>query len=116
MKKYTRNFEGFEECWKQVIYKSPLDITQQLRSAVEGYYKLHSLNAMDFSPHHIAMENGTFELCQYIIRRTCNKNPANKYGFTPLHHAAGRGLLDVCQLIMENLKDKNPFNFTRCLI
>ena len=61
MKKYTKNFEGFEECWKQVIHKSPLNIIQQLRLAVEGYYKLHSLNAMDFSPHHIAIENGIFE-------------------------------------------------------
>ena len=34
IKKYAGNFEGFEESWKEIIHRTPLDIVKQLALAV----------------------------------------------------------------------------------
>ena len=38
IKKYAGNFEGHEESWKEVIYKTPVDIIKQLAIAVKQFF------------------------------------------------------------------------------
>ena len=65
IKKYAGNFEGFEESWKEVIRRTPLDIVKQLALTVEEFFK--SYTDKKVAPLHIVAEKGTFQLFQYII-------------------------------------------------
>ena len=69
-----------------------------------GYTPLHF--AAGFLPGGNALKRT--EVCQLIIDRVMDKNPADKYGGTPLHLAASGGRLQICQLILTNVLDKNP--------
>ena len=42
IKKYNKNFEGFEESWKEVINKTPVDIVKQLAIAVPKFFESYS--------------------------------------------------------------------------
>ena len=78
IKKYAGNFEGFEESWKEVIPRTPLDIVKQLALAVEEFFKSYSFKQV--APLHIVAEKGTLQLCQYIITKAKYKNPQGKLG------------------------------------
>ena len=78
IKKYTGNFEGFEESWKEVIHRTPLDIVKQLALAVEEFFK--SYTDKKVAPLHIVAEKGTFQLFQYVITKAKDKNPQGKLG------------------------------------
>ena len=93
IKKYIANFEGHEESWREVVNKTPLDIIKQLAIAVQQFFKLkHSFKGL--APLHIAAEKGTFQLCQYIIAKTSNKNPS---ALIPHFRAFKRGIL-LCSI------------------
>ena len=85
------------------------------------------------APFLIAAEKGTFQLCQYVMKKSKEKNPQinlqiwinhlDKQSFhisnfiprkhqrnTIFHTAALRGNLELCQLIMDNVDDYNPKN------
>ena len=68
IKKYNKNFEGFEESWKEAINKTPYNILKQLAIAVEQFFKSYSFKQV--APLHIAAEKGSLQLCEYIIRKT----------------------------------------------
>ena len=38
VKKYKRKFQGFEDSWNEVIYKTPVNIIKQLAIAVQAYF------------------------------------------------------------------------------
>ena len=65
---------------------------------------------VSYSPLQISVEADNFHLCQFIIGRTKDKNPAAEgdSGLTPLHKAAENGYLEICKLIMNNVQEKNP--------
>ena len=52
--------------------------------------------------------SGLFDICQSILSRAANKNPANEDGTTPLHDAAIEGHLDIVRLFLANVDEKNP--------
>jgi ankyrin repeat protein len=61
-----------------------------------------------WSPLHIAAEQGNLEFSKYIIEKTNDPNPNGEYGTTALHLASHNGHLKICELIIDNLEDKNP--------
>ena len=65
---------------------------------------------VSYSPLQISVEAGNLNLCQFIIGRIKDKNPAAEgdSGLTPLHKAAENGYLEICKLIMNNVQEKNP--------
>ena len=65
-------------------------------------------NARGKTPLHYAAEEGHLEVCQLLLERCEDKNPADGDGWTPLHEAADGGHLEVCCLILEKCDDKNP--------
>ena len=104
IKRYHKNFEGFEESWNQVVKKIPVDVIKQLASAVKKSCQIDIY--MRNSPHDIASYEGQLDLLRFIIEKVKNKNPAHKTGWTPLHTAACNGNLNKYKLIMEKVKNK----------
>ena len=107
IEKYNSHFKGFEESWNLAINKSQIKNIQQLARAIQEFFKLNPYSEQ-ISPLHIAAARGNFHLCEYIIGKIINKNPAGKLGQTPLHFAARKGNLDICRLIIEKVQNKNP--------
>ena len=67
------------------------------------------MSSLEWSPLHIAAEQGSLEGCNYIIEKTGDYAPlSNIDKLTPLHLAAFNGHLEVCQLLLDNMRDKNP--------
>ena len=79
-------YQGFDESWKEVIFKTPINYIKDLAIAVQYFYE-QFFGSEKVAPLHVAVETGNFNLCQYIISKTSNKNPAGDYGMTPLHRA-----------------------------
>ena len=73
IKKYSRKFQEFEESWKEVITKIPSVIAEELAFALRCFFETSHLE--NIAPLHFAAHEGSFQLCQYIIRKTKNKNP-----------------------------------------
>ena len=67
IKKYVGNFKRHEESWKEVIYKTPINIIKELAIAVQLFFKAYWHENMKMAPLHIGVENGSLQLCQYII-------------------------------------------------
>ena len=94
LKKHNEKFTGCEESWREVIHKVPIDFVKQLAIAVQQVFKYFWCKKQ-VAPLHIAVEVGSFQLCQYVISKTKNKNPADNDGRTPIHKAAMTGRLDI---------------------
>ena len=88
--KFTQNQVEFNNHWKLVTNKAPIDMLRNLATAVEEYFTLYPKELDDqFSPLRIAGSMGIISLCDHIIERTGVINPARKKdGLTPLHTAA----------------------------
>ena len=71
--KFSKNFEGHKESWKDVINKASIQITKKLAIATQEYLK--NSHGFDVAPHHVAVEKGSTGLCEYIISKTQEKNP-----------------------------------------
>ena len=84
IKKYNKNFEGEEESWKEVITKTPVEILKQLANVIQQYFKCNSHTKV--APIHIAVEKGSLLLCQYIIKKTKNKNPPGKFEISMVYN------------------------------
>ena len=37
LKKYSKNYEGLEESWKEVIYRAPINVIKQLAIATNNF-------------------------------------------------------------------------------
>ena len=136
IKKHVENFKGHEQSWKEVIFKTPINIVKQLAVAVQLFFKSYWRKDVKVAPLHIAAEKGSLQLCQYVITKTKDKNPQGKlvidvdsyktpkkfaiknqrfktligsdWKSTPLHIGAMNGNAELCRLIMDNVDDGNP--------
>ena len=64
-----------------------------------------------FTPLHMAVRNGDFDIYRLITENMENKNPACHLGFTHLHTAALKGHFDICELIIKNVENRNPVSY-----
>ena len=63
IKLYKWNFEGFEESWKEVINRIPINVMKQLASKTQKLFESDSVQKeLKVAPLHIAVEKGTLEL------------------------------------------------------
>ena len=106
---------AFNESWKNVVNKAPVEIIQQFVIACHNFFEHYP--ACDWSPLHIAAGSGPLSLFQMTYEKTGKSNPWTwiigfelPFELTPLHIAAGAGQLEICRLIMDDLDDKNPGN------
>ena len=81
------------------------NFTKGLKKRLERRNHLHSS-----TPLHISASYGSLEIFKYLLEKSCNKNPKNKYGVTPLHLAVTNGHFDICMLLIPNVLDINSSN------
>ena len=100
---------SYNKHWNEVLKNVPYEILKQLYLETKSFLNVHLTNAQKrWSPLHISVENGNFDLCKFIMKRTSNGNPEDQYGSTAFHWAVQKGHVDICRYLMENLDDKNP--------
>ena len=115
IKKYASGQSGFSQCWKKVIYRAPIDILKQLAKAViqfSGWQYHHHSEKVQWSPLHIAAEQGRLPLVKHVHERILDKNPPNHYRMSPLHLVSKNQDLDVCKFIINQATDVSP----RCML
>ena len=113
LKSFGGRIGEFNESWKKVVNKAPVEIIQQFVIACRNFVDYYF--AGDWSPLHIAAGSGQLSLFQMTYEKTGKSNPWTyiylinaRVELTPLHIAAGLGQLEICQLIMDDLDNKNP--------
>ena len=118
IKKYACGQRDFSQCWKKVIYKAPIDILKQLATAVIKFSKWGHIERqqgirkkIQWSPLHIAAEQGHIQLVKHVHGRIFNKDPSDVR--SPLHLVAKNRDLDVCQFLINKATDLSPRGFMK---
>ena len=55
-----------------------------------------------------AAQENNVNICNKIIYKVHDKNPADEYGLTLMHWATYRGHLEIVRLFIDHVQDKNP--------
>ena len=99
----------FQEQWNNVLKNIPTQDAKEI-FVIIGHFFQSDLNRkkLQWSPLHIAAEQGHLEFCKYIIEKTKDSNPTREDGITAIHMATLSGSREICELIINNLEDKNP--------
>ena len=110
IQKYDKNQTEFQEAWKLVTTKVPIEKLREIALAVEKFYKLDLKEELEnqHSPLHIGAAIGNISICEYIVERTRMVNPARIDGTSPLHFASFMGHLEIVKYIAGHLENKNP--------
>ena len=130
IKRYSAYFGSFQNSWRQVINKTPVEIIKQLAVEVQEVFARCSdiftefpvissqiVFIRDIAPLHIAAEQGNLKLCEHILEKTEDKNPKGhmkmKIGqykvvdaLTPLAIAILKGHFEIFSLIMNQISVK----------
>ena len=113
------NFKEFADSWKKVVCKTPVETVKELALTVEEYWNFSDYPdfyrlGLQLHPLHVAADRGHLNLCQHIVEKTGDFNPASQpFEATALHFAAYQGHLEVYQFILDNVDDKNPVDANR---
>ena len=99
----------FQQQWNKVLENIPTQDAKEIFVIIEFFFH-YDLNRkkLQWSPLHIAAEQGHLEFCKYIIEKTKDPNPTREDGITAIHMATLSGCREICELIINNLEDKNP--------
>ena len=113
IKKYSANFEEFQDSWKKIINRTSVEFLKELAIDVHSFFKGLSRPSKRYEgqwhPLLIGAERGSLPLCEHIVKRIGDVNPkCNGDGCTPLHTAAIHGHLEICKLLIDNVDDKSP--------
>ena len=105
---YNPNFILFKESWRRCLHQVPVVKIKELVIAAHKFFKNQSsFNENQWSPLHIAANNGNLEFYKYLSRKCGCINPAGEDGITAIHMAASEGHLEIVTFIIDNLQDKN---------
>ena len=111
IRKYDEQFEGFEESWNEVINKTPTDVLKQLAVAIQEFFKDNSWRK-NMAPLHIAAEKDDLGLCEKIITKTSNKNPANpRVNISPRTENPSPRFLEHLKILFPKNVPKSSKNF-----
>ena len=114
IKNYASGQNGFSQCWNRVIYRAPIDILKQLATAVIQWKKWSYYRCgekVQWSPLHIAAEQGRLPLVKHVHERIFDKNPTVSgllAAMSPLHLVAKNQDLDVCNFLINEATDVSP--------
>ena len=116
IKKYNSGQIGFSQCWKKVINRASTDILKQLATAVikfSGWRYHRRGEKVQWSPLHIAAEQGHLPLVKHVHERIFDKNPTISgllAAMSPLHLVANRKNqdLDVSSFLINKATDLSP--------
>ena len=92
--------------WQKVLFKIPTNKAKDLALGITQFYKSEPARFDEnWSPLHITVEQGNFNLSQFVLRKVDVKNPKNKKGCTPLQLAAEKGNFDLCRIIFASAEE-----------
>ena len=103
-------FHEVGKAWENVFRKGTTNTINELRHAVEQFYR--KKDNVDYheglTPIDVAAGTGNLSLLEEIQKTAQEKYPEDSEGFTPLHYSAQNGHLNICKALIENMSDKNP--------
>ena len=106
IKKYSTNFEEFQQQWKKVINRTPVDFLKNLAIDVHSFFKgISTRYNKQWHPLFIGAERGSLLLCEHVVERTGDMNPKLSDGFTPFSLAVQEGHLEICDFLIKDLDD-----------
>ena len=96
-KKYSANFEEFQDSWKKVVCKTPVEFLKNLALDVHSYLKgISTRHETQWHPLFIGAIQGLLSLCEHVVERTGDVNPKRiEDGCTPLDLAIQEGHLEI---------------------
>ena len=99
----------FQLQWNKVLKNIPTQVAKEIFVTVKHFFQYDWYRKkLQWSPLHVAAEQGQLELCEFIIKKTKDSNPRREDGITAIHMAAFKGCQEVCELMLNNLGNKNP--------
>ena len=112
IKKYSTNYEEFQDSWKKVVCKTPVEFLKNLAFDVHSFFKgVSTRYDTQWHPLFIGARQGLLSLCEHVVERTGDVNPKRiGDGCTPLELAAQEGRLEIYAFLIKYLDDKNPAN------
>ena len=118
IQKYSGNLLEFQNAWKKVLNKIPIEILKQLAAATWEFFKPHEnerhiwRTELQYSPLCISADRNLLELCEYVLFKTGDEKMEREDGSSPLHLAAHAGHLEVYKLISQKASNKYPKAWT----
>ena len=104
---YKTNFIKFKESWRKSLHQVPVVKIKELVIAAHNFFKIQLRLDGQWSPLHIAADNGSLEFYKYISRKCGHINHVRDDGITAIHMAASAGHLEIMTFIIDNLQDQN---------
>ena len=97
LNQYKGSFKEFKDAWKKVIFKSPVCKVKKLTLATNNFFQeKQERHKKQWHPLFIAAQQGSLELCKFIIENTREFIPRRtEDGITPLDLAAQGGHLKI---------------------
>ena len=90
----------FQLQWDKVFKNIPTQVAKEISVTVEHFFQYDWYRKkLQWSPLHIAAEQGQLELCKFIIGKTKDANPRRKDGITAIHMATFKGYQEICELL-----------------
>ena len=89
----TKSYDKFQNEWKRVFGKNPLDFFKELALAAQSFYEIPECK--QYSPLHVTAGYGKPKLFKNVLSKFEDKNPISDVSWTPLHRAAKEGHLSI---------------------
>ena len=90
----------FQLQWNKVLKNIPTQVAKEIFVTVEDFFQYDWYRKkLQWSPLHIAAEQGQLELCKFIVEKTRDANPRRKDGITAIHMATFNGCQEICKLL-----------------
>ena len=105
--KYKANFIQFKDSWRRSFCQVPVVKIKELAIAAHTFFKNQSRLNRQWSPLHVAADNGSLEFYKYISRKCGCINHVRDDGITAIHMAASAGHIEILTFIIDNLQDQN---------
>ena len=93
----------FQQQWNEVLKNIPTQIRKEIFGRFEQVFQYDWYRKkLQWSPLHIAAEQGQLELCKFMIERTRDANPMRKDGITEIQMATFFGFQETCDLLRDH--------------
>ena len=90
----------FQQQWNKVLNNIPTQVKKEIFGRFEQCFQYDWYKKkLQWSPLHIAAEQGQLEVCKFMIERTRYANPMRKDGITEIQMATFIGFQETCDLL-----------------
>ena len=100
---YVMNPKEFENHWKMIIQKLPMERLSEFGMLVKDFYKVSPSRFQEnWAPMHIAADRGRLDFCIFIAKVSASQ----RYKLSPLLFSAQAGHLEVSKFLYKEIEDK----------